>query len=414
MICRTTRPGFLCIAAIIAAAATAAVAVPSVASADPAPSQSQINSTQTQVSALETTIAQDQQKTAALSQQYDSAVQQVQQVQAALAATTKSLQQTQQAVDVDKARLAHDAVNAYVYAAPATGITSLFTSSANQSDARKEYESTVIGDVSSAEAALQTEEAKLAATKARQQAEEQQATDALNQVQSLRTANQNATQATEATLQQVKGQLAQEVAAYAAQQAAEEAAAAAAAAAARQQAAAEAAARAAAQAASVATQLGSTGTAAAATDSANRAAGSASGSPTNVSGSATGSSGGMAAVQAAESELGVPYVWGGESPGSGFDCSGLTQWAWARAGVSIPRTSEAQWGALPHVSLSSLQPGDLLFYYNLDGDNQVDHVAMYVGSGPYGSQTIIQAPHTGSTVSYAPLFTGGLIGAGRP
>ena len=65
-------------------------------------------------------------------------------------------------------------------------------------------------------------------------------------------------------------------------------------------------------------------------------------------------------------------------------------------------------------SLNALEPGDLLYYYNLDGDDQVDHVVMYVGSGPYGSDTIIQAPFTGSTVQYAPLFTEGLIGAGRP
>jgi cell wall-associated NlpC family hydrolase len=82
--------------------------------------------------------------------------------------------------------------------------------------------------------------------------------------------------------------------------------------------------------------------------------------------------------------------------------------------VSIPRTTEVQWPALTHVSLGALEPGDLLFYYNLDADDQVDHVVMYVGSGPYGTSTVIQAPFTGSTVSYSPIFTTGLIGAGRP
>jgi len=120
------------------------------------------------------------------------------------------------------------------------------------------------------------------------------------------------------------------------------------------------------------------------------------------------------AVDAAESQLGVPYVWGSEQPGVGFTCAALTQWAWEQAGVSIPRTSQTQWAAVPHVTLSDLQAGDLLFYYNLDGTGTVDHVAMYVGSGPYGSQTIIQAPYTGETVSYAALYTTGLIGAGRP
>ena len=122
----------------------------------------------------------------------------------------------------------------------------------------------------------------------------------------------------------------------------------------------------------------------------------------------------MAAVQAAVSQLGRALRVRRGEPGVGFDCSGLVQWAWAQAGVSIPRTTETQWPALPHVSLDALQPGDLLFYYNLDGDNQVDHVVMYAGSGPYGTATVIQAPFTGSTVSYSPIFTEGLIGAARP
>ena len=120
------------------------------------------------------------------------------------------------------------------------------------------------------------------------------------------------------------------------------------------------------------------------------------------------------AARAAVSQIGVPYVWGGETPGQGFDCSGLVQWAWAQAGVSIPRTTEQQWAQLPHVSLHDLQPGDLIYYFNLDGDNAVDHVVMYTGSGPWGSSTIVQAAHTGTNIAYSPLFTYGLIGAVRP
>jgi cell wall-associated NlpC family hydrolase len=123
---------------------------------------------------------------------------------------------------------------------------------------------------------------------------------------------------------------------------------------------------------------------------------------------------GLAAVHYAESQIGVPYVWGGETPGVGFDCSGLVQWAWGKVGISIPRTTETQWPAMVHVPLTELQPGDLLYYNNLDGDNAVDHVVMYVGSGPYGTSTIIAAPYTGTDVSFAPLFTNGLIGAARP
>ena len=67
-----------------------------------------------------------------------------------------------------------------------------------------------------------------------------------------------------------------------------------------------------------------------------------------------------------------------------------------------------------HVPLSQLRPGDLLFYYNLDGDHQVDHVVMYVGSGPWGTSTIISAAHTGTNIALSPIFTYGLIGAARP
>ena len=63
----------------------------------------------------------------------------------------------------------------------------------------------------------------------------------------------------------------------------------------------------------------------------------------------------MAAVQAAVSQLGVPYVFGGEQPGVGFDCSGLVQWAWAQAGVSIPRTTETR-VARPHPCVARRAP----------------------------------------------------------
>jgi cell wall-associated NlpC family hydrolase len=66
------------------------------------------------------------------------------------------------------------------------------------------------------------------------------------------------------------------------------------------------------------------------------------------------------------------------------------------------------------VSLQDLQPGDLLFYYNLDGDHTVDHVVMYVGSGRYGVDTVIAAPYTGTDVQLEPAFTNGLEGAARP
>jgi len=99
---------------------------------------------------------------------------------------------------------------------------------------------------------------------------------------------------------------------------------------------------------------------------------------------------------------------------TGLRLFGLVQWAWAKAGIQIPRTTESQWPDLVHVPLNDLQPGDLLFYFNLDGDNAVDHVVMYVGSGPYGSSTVIAAAYTGTNIGYEPVFTNGLEGAARP
>jgi cell wall-associated NlpC family hydrolase len=103
-----------------------------------------------------------------------------------------------------------------------------------------------------------------------------------------------------------------------------------------------------------------------------------------------------------------PYVYGATGPCSvGFDCSGLAMAAWASAGVTIPRDTYEQWAALPHISMSSLQPGDLI-YYNGEG-----HVAMYVGGG-----MIVDAPQTGMDVEEisinTPWYADNEDGAVRP
>lgn len=83
------------------------------------------------------------------------------------------------------------------------------------------------------------------------------------------------------------------------------------------------------------------------------------------------------AVAFAKAQVGDHYVFGGEGP-NGWDCSGLTQAAWKAAGVTIPRTSQAQWKSLPHVSLDALKPGDLVVFYK-----SASHIGIYVGNGKF-------------------------------
>ena len=123
---------------------------------------------------------------------------------------------------------------------------------------------------------------------------------------------------------------------------------------------------------------------------------------------------GLSAVTAARKLLGVPYVWGGAS-GKGVDCSGLTMLAWAHSLIPLEHSATAQWQESTPVALTNLQPGDLLFYHFADdGNTAITHVVMYVGAGPYGKATVIQAAHSGTNVSYAAMYFEGLVGAGRP
>ncbi len=111
-----------------------------------------------------------------------------------------------------------------------------------------------------------------------------------------------------------------------------------------------------------------------------------------------------AVLQAAYSQIGTPYQFGGASPETGFDCSGFTMWSWAHAGVSLPHSSAGQYASLPHVSQADLQPGDLVFFYS-----PISHVGIYVGGG-----RMIHSPHTGSVVQVVPIYWDSFAGAARP
>jgi cell wall-associated NlpC family hydrolase len=128
------------------------------------------------------------------------------------------------------------------------------------------------------------------------------------------------------------------------------------------------------------------------------------------------------AIAAAMAYRGTPYAWGGggtRGPGPGqdpdvgvigFDCSGLTQYAYARAGISIQRNSRAQYAGLPKVSSDDLRPGDLVFWANDPSDpDTIRHVAIYLGGNE-----ILEAPQSGDLVRVSAMRWKGYIGAARP
>ena len=139
-----------------------------------------------------------------------------------------------------------------------------------------------------------------------------------------------------------------------------------------------------------------------------------SGGSTSSSGGSSGSGGGYSApsvssrsglaVQAALAQQGTPYRYATSTPGVGFDCSGLTAYAWGQAGVGLPHQSRAQFASTPRVPIDQAQPGDLLFFYS-----PISHVSIYLGNGMQ-----VHAPNTGKTVTTAAVNWGKVVGVGRP
>jgi cell wall-associated NlpC family hydrolase len=120
---------------------------------------------------------------------------------------------------------------------------------------------------------------------------------------------------------------------------------------------------------------------------------------------------GAYAVELAKRYLGVRYVWGGSTPGEGFDCSGFVKYVYGQIGIALPHYAAWQWEQTVHVDPSQLEPGDLVFFEpKADGPG---HVGMYVGNGFF-----IEAPHTGASVQFQSLAyeksTMGFVGASRP
>src|ERR1700722_3664922 len=386
--CRgTTRSTPLVVLAFIVAAL---IITPTSAQAD------SISTTQGQIAALTNRLSRLEKTSEITSNQYDADKVKL----ATITANIKKLQSKEKgkraAIKVTAKELVHAVVQAFVLGASDAQIEALFNQNATQEGDRTVYQNQVIGNLNQLKHTYMKEKTSLDSTIRAvgvQRVDAGKQTYAMSQLLALNIYNTNTTQS---TLHKMTTSLKGEIISYEIQQgviaaeshnlAGEE------------------------DAITAASAVGGQDAANQVTEAIQQA------SQTVTLAEGGSSAQGLAAVAAAEHEIGVPYVWGGETPGpgGGFDCSGLVQWAWAQAGIQIPRTTESQWPALVHVPLNDLQPGDLLFYNNLDGDNAVDHVVMYVGSGPWGTSTVIAAAHTGTNVALAPVFTNGLIGAARP
>ncbi|MEO3825420.1 NlpC/P60 family protein [Actinomadura sp. B10D3] len=128
------------------------------------------------------------------------------------------------------------------------------------------------------------------------------------------------------------------------------------------------------------------------------------------------------AVRAALKWLGTQYSWGGGDESGptygveqgaeikGFDCSGLAMYAWSKAGVQLDHWTGTQWTSGPHIPVSELRPGDLVFFATDKSDpDTIHHVGIYVSDG-----RMVEAPYTGARVRIASIHRGDLIGATRP
>jgi cell wall-associated NlpC family hydrolase len=373
----TRRP----LGVVLLSCTTVALIAGAVLPAVRAASADSVSSEQAKAAQLANEIQAQDQQVAALNEQYDQAQIRVGQLDAQVTQTRGEIVQTKSDVASAQANLRVQALQDYMSGGSDDDLQQLFSSSGAQSSETAEYQSVASGNVSNAIDRLNRAEATLTAQENRLQATQAQAQTALNEAATAQQNAQAELTAQQATLSQVKGRIATLVA---------------------QQQAAEAAAQAAAFQQRVAAQQAAAQAAAAAASAASGSSGTSAANPPPPS------AGGSAAVAiaAAKSQLGVPYVWGGDTPGVGFDCSGLTMWSWGQAGVSLPHSAAEQYDDIEHVPLSDMEPGDLIFY---DEGGVIGHVTMYIGGGE-----MIQAPETGEDVQITTIWSNGLVGAGRP
>jgi cell wall-associated NlpC family hydrolase len=317
---------------------------------------------------------------------------------------TAAITQTQRALDQDRAHLRAVAIEAYVTGGASQSLAVVFNGTEQTAGMQQAYLQAASGNLDESETTVLINQRSLTLERATLSHTEQIAKANADAIASDLSQEKAISAQLNNEESQVKGQLAAAVAEVEReQQAAFAAALKAAAAKAQAQAAAEAAAAAQAQAATPVVVSAPAATVSAAP--AQSQATTTTTQPLPAPASATGGSAGEVAVEAAQSQRGVPYVWGGATPGVGFDCSGLTMWAWGQAGVQLAHGATDQYYEIQHVSMSDLQPGDLIFY----GDaGLLYHVVMYIGGG-----MVVQAEETGTDVMDTPIPPGA-YGAGQP
>ena len=354
-------------------------------------SADQISDAQSQAAAITAQLNATQARIAVLTGQVNQADFKLNQLSGQIAASQAQMVKDQNEVAKDQGQLRTQAIADYTSAGTSNTATQLFTSNGNTSGIRSEYSSIATGNVNSTIAHLHTAQTELAATqasleqqKSQSQSERSNLASAQSQASSLAAKDRSTLASVNANIQSLVNQklAAQAAAQAAAQQAAfnqrvQQAKAA--------------------QAQTPVQTISSGG---------RSNSGGSGGTSVTITPQAPPpplSAGAAGAVQAAEREIGVPYVWGGSSP-SGFDCSGLVMWAYAQVGIGLPHFSGGQYASTTHISMANIQPGDLLFY----GAGGGDHEAMYVGGG-----SMIEAPYTGANVWITGVRTDGLAGVGR-
>ena len=354
---------------VSAVVAVVAVAGPALASSLPAGAD-QVQSAQAEAAQITTQIQNQANQLSVLSEQYDQDQIHVQQLDAQVSQTQANIAQTETQVSSARGELRQLAIESYTSGSSSDDLDQLFAPGGERAAAVAEYQQVASDSVSGAIDRLKQSESVLSAQESALQTTQSQARATLVAAKNAQQDAQVTLASQQATLSNLKGRIATLVAQRQAAQAAAQAAAFQARVAAAQR---------------LTAENGDNGLSAV---------------PPVPGG------GGAEAVAAAESQIGVPYVWAGDTAGVGFDCSGLTMWAWAHAGVSLSHSAAAQYDESVHVPLSDLQPGDLLFYQ--EGDT-IGHVTMYVGPGQ-----MVQAMETGTNIQITGIWTTGLVGAGRP